>query len=200
MAYQWVRAPRFRPFALQLHDRITRERLAKELESPETWVAALKKAKMDPSAPGAEYERMKKFFESGEWNITAETDWYMRRAFRDAPGVFKRLRERYWGMSFSDGGRLVASDNPVVIDGDKGQMVGFRNAEVIMYPLSRHALLTGTLEKKRPVQNFKFFCSINTMMLLTADAQIYSHEPDFSWLDENRKHQTDWRLFSKDRF
>jgi hypothetical protein len=71
MAYQWVRVPRFRPFALDVLDRITRESLAKKLESPETWLAALKEAGMDPCAPGAEHEGMKRFFESGEWDITA---------------------------------------------------------------------------------------------------------------------------------
>ena len=46
---------------------------------------------MDPDTPGAEYEGMKRFFESGEWNITAETDWYMQRAFQDADGVWRQL-------------------------------------------------------------------------------------------------------------
>ena len=201
MAYQWVRVPRFRPFALQILDRIVRERLAKELQSRETWLTALKEAGLDPEAPGAEYEGMKRFFESGEWNITAETDWYMQRAFKDAEGVAECLRKRHWQMSFTDQGRLVASDNPVVLDGEKGQMIGFKSAEFVLYPVTRHAFLTGTLEPtKRPVHNFKYFASLNTMMLLAADAQVYSHIPDFSWLDENRKHQTDWRLFSKDRF
>lgn len=201
MAYQWVRVPRFRPFALEVLDRITRERLARELQNRQTWVAALKAAGMDPDAPGAEYEGMKRFFESGEWNITAETDWYMQRAFKDADGVLDCLRERHWGISFTDNGRLIASDNLVVLEGDKGQMVGFKNADFVLYPLSRHAFLTGTLERtKRPVENFKYFASLNTMMLLGADAQVYSHASDFSWLDENRRHQTDWHLFSKDRF
>ncbi|HWQ54661.1 MAG TPA: DUF4238 domain-containing protein [Bryobacteraceae bacterium] len=201
MAYQWVRVPQFRPLALQVLDRITRERLAQELQSPETWLAALKKAEMDADAPGAEYEGMKRFFESGEWNITAETDWYMQRAFKDAGGILECLRERFWGISFTDTGRLIASDSPVVLDGEKGQMVGFKNAEVVLYPVSRHALLTGALKRtKKPVENFKYFASLNTMMMLGADTQVYSHVPDFSWLDENRKHQSNWRLFSKDRF
>ena len=201
MAYQWVRVPRFRPFALRIPDRITRERLAKELESRGTWLAALKEAGMDPDTPGAEYEGMKRFFESGEWNITAETDWYMQRAFQDADGVLDCLRERHWGISFTDNGRLIASDNPVLPQGDKGKMIGFRNANVVFYPLSRHAVLTGTLGRtRRPVENFKYFVGRNTMMLLRADAQVYSYVADFSWLDENQKHQTDWQLFSKDRF
>jgi hypothetical protein len=201
MAYQWVRVPRFRPFALEILDRIARQKLAEELQSRDTWLAALKKAGMDPDAPGADYEGMKRFFESGEFNITAETDWYVQRAFKDADGIIASLRERYWGTSFTANGRLIASDNPVVLDGPKGQMVGFKNAEFVLYPVSRHAFLTGTLERiGRPALNLKYFASLNSMMLLGADAQVYSHMPAFSWLDEKRKHQTDWRLFSKERF
>lgn len=201
MAYQWVRVPRFRPFALEILDRIARQKLAEELQSRDTWLAALKKAGTDPDAPGADYEGMKRFFESGEFNITAETDWYVQRAFKDADGIIASLRERYWGTSFTANGRLIASDNPVVLDAPKGQMVGFKNAEFVLYPVSRHVFLTGTLERiGRPALNLKYFASLNTMMLLGADAQVYSHMPDFSWLDEKRKHQTDWRLFLKERF
>jgi hypothetical protein len=52
----------------------------------------------------------------------------------------------------------------------------------------------------RPRFNLNFIAQTNTMMLLTADAQVYSHVSDFSWADENRKHQTDWRLFSKEKY
>lgn len=98
-------------------------------------------------------------------------------------------------------GRLIASDNPVVLEGEKGQEIGFRNAELVLYPVSRHVFLTGTREPiQKPHHNFHYFVSMNTMMLLRADAQVYSHIPDFVWRDEHRKDQTDWRLFAKDKF
>jgi len=201
MAYQWVRVPRFRPFALEVLDRTTRQKVAEELQSRDTWLAALRKAGMDPDSPGADYEGMKTFFESGEFNITAETDWYIQRAFKDADGVLTLLRKRHWETSITTNGRLIASDNPVMLDGPKGQMVGFKNADVVLYPVSRHVFLSGTLEPIRePVLNFNYFASLNTMMLLGADAQVYSHISDFSWLDEQRKHQTDWSAFSKKKF
>ena len=201
MAYECVRVPRFRPYALEIMDRIARQKLAEELQTSDTWLAALKKAGMDPDAPGADYEGMKRFFESGEFNISAETGWYVQRAFENVDGIVALLRERYWGTSITANGRLIASDNPVVLDGPKGQMVGFKNAEFVLYPVSRHVFLTGTLERiGRPALNLKHFASLNTMMLLRADVQVYSHMPDFSWLDEKTKHQKDWRLFSKERF
>ena len=125
----------------------------------------------------------------------------MQRAFSDVDGVVEGLRCRYWGTSISAGGRLIASDNPVVLEGERGQMVGFANAEIVMYPVSRHVLLTGTLVRvSRPAMNFNYFACMNTMMLIRTDVQAYSHIPDFPWMDENGRVQTDWKRFSRDRF
>ena len=78
--------------------------------------------------------------------------------------------------------------------------MGFKNAEFVSCPVSRHLHLTGTLVRVyQPPFNLKYISHQNTMML-TADAQVYSHVADFSWADENRRHQTDWRLFSKNSF
>jgi len=201
MAYQFVRLPGFRPFVLHILDRIVRERIEKELRSRDAWIAALTAAGMDPNTPGADYERSKQFFESGKWNLTAETDWYMQRAFKDVGGILGSLRERHWGTSITQQGRLIASDNPVVLEGEKGKEIGFGNADLVFYPVSRHVFLTGTRAPiQKPVHNFYYFASMNTMMLLRADAQVYSHIPDFVWCDEQRKDQTDWQLFAIDKF
>jgi hypothetical protein len=48
--------------------------------------------------------------------------------------------------------------------------------------------------------NFDHFATMNTAMLLRADTRVHSHIPDFVWMCENRKTQTDWKLFSKDTF
>jgi hypothetical protein len=36
--------------------------------------------------------------------------------------------------------------------------------------------------------------------MLTAHEQVYSHCPDFCWLDETGAYRTDWKLFSKEKF
>jgi hypothetical protein len=94
--------------------------------------------------------------------------------------------------------RLIALDNPVVLEGDKGRWSAKRRAcaapaEPPCFP-DWHADRT-----KWPVQNFKYFASMNTMMPNGGRADLFSRA-DFSRLDQNRKHQTDWRLFSRDRF
>ena len=201
MAYQWVRVPSFRPLALGVLDRIARERLAEQLRTPETWRAMLVEAGIEPGAQGADYEGMRRFFESGEFNLFAETGWYLQRAFAGVDAIVESLRRRYWGTSITQQGRLIATDNPVALEGERGEMIGFANAELVLYPVSRHVLLTGTLARiMAPPMNFNYFASMNTVMLLRAEAQAYSHIADFSWMDENRQAQTEWQRFSKDRF
>jgi hypothetical protein len=200
IAYQWVRVPSFRPLVLGIADRITRERMAEEMRTPETWRTCLIRAGIAPEEPGADYESMKAFWESGEYNITAETAWYLQRAFLGVDRILEGLRKRYWGTAYSPAGRLIASDNPVVLDGEANQMIGFGNAEVIIYPVSRHILLAGTLAPvKAPPMTYRYFAAMNTMMMLRADAQVYSNVADFPWADENRNVHTDWQLFSRER-
>jgi hypothetical protein len=78
--------------------------------------------------------------------------------------------------------------------------MGFKNAEIIAYPVSRHVMLSSTVQPAPPqLVNRKYIAHMNTLMLLRAE-QVFSHAPDFCWMDENRKHQTDWTLFSKEKY
>ena len=165
-------------------ERFTRERMTEQLRNPDTWCAGLVEAGMDPDAPGADYESVKRFFESGEYSITAETDWYLQRAFSNIDGLVETLRGRHWETSITEQGRLIASDNPVVMEGERGQMIGFANAELINYPVSRHVLLTGTLVRvAAPRMNFNYFANMNTLTLLRVDAQAYSTLPiSLGWI------------------
>jgi len=71
----------------------------------------------------------------------------------------------------------------------------------VIYPISRHVVLWGTIKFSPPqLVNRKFIAMVNTMSLLRADSQVYAHESDFCWLDEMRKYQTNWQLFSKEKF
>ena len=81
----------------------------------------------------------------------------MQRAFEDVEGIIPLLRERFWGASFSEKGRFIASDDPVGLDGPRGEMVGFKNADAVFYPVSSHVFLTGTLQRvKQPPITFNY--------------------------------------------
>lgn len=200
MAIQWVRLPAFRVLALNVLERINRENMAEALGSEESWAAALRKADVTPDSPGVDYRSMKEFYESGEYSLTAATEWYMQRAFAAAEEIAPLLQKRYWGAAISPSGSFIGCDSPVAVDGPKGEMVGFVNAEIVIYQLSRHVLLYGGRpDLEPPLVNRKYIAHMNTFAMIRAQEQLYSPVADFGWLDETGRYQSDWKLFSKEK-
>jgi hypothetical protein len=198
IAMQWVRVPAFRPFMLKLADSITRTKFEKALASPEAWTAMLKDIGT-PLDERADYEKMLKFHRSSPYTLTAPTEWYLLRAGTAVQDILPILKGRRWKPFFSPSGSFVGTDNPVVLEGPKDAMVGFKNAEIVLYPVNRHLLVYATLDPRgRLPENHKHIARVNTLMMLNADEQIYSHRPDFCWIDQNGTYQTDWKLFSKE--
>ena len=144
---------------------------------------------------------MKEFHEAKAYTLTAPTDWYVERAFNAVECILPGLKKRFWTTLVSPSGSFIATDNPVILEGPKREMAGFENAELTSYAVSRHVVLWGTLlPVKPPLVNRKFIARINTLALLWAENQVFSNVPDFCWLDENRQYQTEWKLFSKDKY
>ena len=86
------------------------------------------------------------------------------------------------------------------MDGDSDVKIGFESAPVVLYPISRHALLTGTQHREQYVpQSEDLVANFNSLMLAQADAQVYSAIPDFTWHDRQRQQHNDWKLFAKDK-
>lgn len=201
MAYQWVRVPSFRRFALGILWRVLGDKMGEALSSPQRWKAVLKEIGVEDCSPGSDYCKAKRFWESRAFTLKPSTDWYIHRALLLARRTAVQLRKRHWQSYITRFGRLVASDNPVVLDGPQRTKIGFKNAEVILYPVSRHVFLQGTLKPvARSRENFNYFSRFNTMLLLRSQSQVYSHVPDFSWLNAKETPCTDWRVFSRDDF
>jgi hypothetical protein len=201
IAIQWVRVPAFRPTILRIADSIYRAEFSKALRNPEAWARMLKKVGISADSPDFGYEQMSESERSGNYSLSAENEWYLLRAFEGAKTIIPLLMARHWGVSISRKGSFIGSDNPVVLDGPKGEMVGFKNADIVIYPVSRHILLYGTkLVQRSPFVNQMYIARQNTFMMLTAEEQVFSVMPTFCWLDEKDGYQTDWRLFSKEKF
>jgi len=197
MAMQWVRVPAFRPFMLNLADTVTRSEVEKSLASPEAWTAMLENVGI-PLSERISYDRMLEYH-SKPYTLSAPTEWYVLRGLQAVQHVLPILESRRWKPFLSSTGSFIGSDNPVVLEGPKDEMVGFKNADIIVYPISRHLLVYGTLDPRvRISENFNNIARINTLIMLTADQQVFSHRPDFCWMDQNNTFQTDWRLFSKE--
>ena len=201
MAIQWMRVPAFRPTLLRIADGIHRRFLAKALKSPESWAARLKKLGIAADAPGADYYKMLEFERGHLYELSAEPEWFLYRGFKAVEGVVSCLEERYWRASVSSSGSFIGSDDPVSMDGAKGQDIGFKSAEVVAFPVSRHVLVYGTNSRvKSMTTTRKRIAAHNTFTMLSADEQVYSHIPDFCWLDETGAFKTDWKQFSKEKF
>ncbi len=204
-AVQYIRVPAFRPVVLRIAESLHRSWISEALKTPASWAKALKKAGISADSPGAAYDDMLGFernvIKTGEYSLSAENEWYLARGFKvAADAIMPSLSARLWGTVFSESGSFIGSDNPVVMDGPKDRMIGFKSADVVIFPVNRHVLLYGTNTPERPrTVTRKLIASHNTFAMLTAEEHLYSHVPDFCWLDETGKYQTDWRLFSKEK-
>ncbi|MGA8271396.1 MAG: DUF4238 domain-containing protein [Candidatus Sulfotelmatobacter sp.] len=201
MAVQWVRVPAFRPTMLAIADKYHRSEISKALKTRESWIRMLVNAGISSDDPAADYERMCEFERSGQYSLSAETEWFLMRGLQGVETIFSRLKERHWGACISQKGSFIGNDNPVAMDGPKNCEIGFKNAEIVIHPASKHILLFGTAVRVRPpFVNQMFISRNNTFAMLAAEAQIYSAASDFCWLDANRAYQTDWKNFSKETY
>jgi hypothetical protein len=197
-AVMFARVPAFRPFILGLEDSIQRSYFSEALQSPKSWVAALRRAGVPIDAPGASYEQAQQF-EGGGYYLSAENEWYLYEGFRMVQHIIPILRARHWTTQISPSGSYIAADNPVAMDGPPEQKIGFESAELVFFPVSRHVLLCGTSAPVKPIAVNRWrIAAHNTFTMLTAEEHVYSHAPDFCWLDEAGKYQTDWKLFGKE--
>jgi hypothetical protein len=170
------------------------------LKDRQSWVKTLRRVGFSEAEAGADYNEMCEFFRSGNYSLTAETEWYVEKAFQATKTIVRSLKPRHWHTFISERGNYIGSDSPVVIDGPKEQLIGFKNADIVAYPVSRHVMLWGTLSALRPRSvSMKMIAESNTLTMLAVDEQVYSHEPAFCWADESGKVNYDWQSFSRDR-
>jgi hypothetical protein len=199
IAIQWARVPAFRVFVLALADSIYRSYFRSAMKTRETWAAELQKAGISANSPGAGYEDACRFLSSDNYSMSVGTEWYLFRAFKAAETIVPSLKNRHWATFFSPRGDFIGSDNPVALDGPKGRQIGFKNADVVIFPVSRHTVLCGTRVRVCAADMRRPAAYMNTFTMLHADEQVYSHVANFSWLDEAGVRQTDWKVFSKEK-
>jgi hypothetical protein len=200
IALQWARVPQFRPLVFGVLESVTREKLAQDLKSEASWKKALRDAGIPEDAGGAEYEAMLAYHKSQNSSLTVRTEWYIQQTFKSADHILPILRKRAWRASFSPSGSFIGTDNPVVLDGPKGKMLGFKNAQIISYVVSRHVLFYSTQQREEPpFVNQKYIAAMNRMAMLRAD-QVFSALKEFCWLDQDHTYQTDWTRFARENF
>lgn len=201
MALQWSRVLAYRPMMLSIADKAHQDNMTKALSSKTSWRKTLKKLRFPLDDPATDYEKMREFVENKQYSLTAENEFYVTQALKSACQVGPYLMERYWETYINHKGSFIACDSPVVLDGEEKQMVGFKNAGIVAFPISRHVLMHGTLIRMRRLRLTEMLIGrFNTLMMLHAHEQVFSWKPDFCFLDHTEGYQTDWRLFAKDKF
>lgn len=200
VAFQFVRVPSFEPYARNALNH-AKERFSQSVASPEAWAQQILERRRSHDALEVDYEKAKSYIASLPWGEDQIQDLCMESALRSVGLIVHELRKRCWWLATSNRGILIASDNPVLLYDSRKIRVGFRTAELVAFPISRHVFLLGALDDPEPqVENYKFFACLNTLTLLRAESQVYSHTKDFVFLDELGKVRDNWRLFSKENF
>lgn len=196
MALQWVRLPSFRSTI----DRTVESMVAKGLSSKEEWENLVRSRGLPVEAPGLEYSRVLEASQRGDKFYSGEPGFYMLYAAKFVEDVAEAFRSKYWNVIIYPNGGFIGSDNPVGLDGPKG-VTHVGNADTVAYPVNRFVLLYGRSNPIiPPPASRQFVARCNTFAMLMAEEQIYSHVPDFEWLDDTENYRTDWELFDKEKF
>lgn len=177
----------------------TQRRFADAAKSEKSWKKFLKKSGIASDQPGADYRKIEPL-RAGVISLTPPQEWYLMQMFEAARRIFPTLFKRPWRAVISPSGSFVAADNPVILEGPKGAMRGFQNAELITYVVSRHLFLYSASDRLTVRETRKNIARMNTLSLLHCDQQVFSHIPDFDWMDADQKMQRDWKLFVKEKY
>jgi len=182
MAIQWIRVPTFRAIVGRtVYSHFSEDVLC----SPESWQRAKLKAGIPDGDPDTDYARVKEAGTSGQIVFSGQPAFYLKQGVQLVAEIDACLKQYKWDWIVSKSGQFIGFDSPVAMDGPEGQAVGFKNAEVVTYPVNRHLLLYGTREAvERPFLTTKLIARHNTFAMLSADEQVYSHRPDFHWLNK----------------
>jgi hypothetical protein len=198
LAIQWIRVPTFRAVVREAVEAHIHERV---LSSPEAWEQALQRAGTSPDKHREDYAKVLEGVTSGQLRLSAQPEFYLKQGAELLPDAGESLRSRRWRWLVSSSGQFIGSDNPIALDGAVDEPIGISNAGIVIFPVNRHLLLYGVQEPvETPHLTTKLIARHNTFAMLTANEQVYSHRPDFHWLDSANKFQNDWRLFSRDSF
>lgn len=154
----------------------------------------------EPLPENVSFEDMKRFVESGEYDLEFAPEGNLRVEFDAMDTVLPLLGQRMWSLFLTeDGGpEFVCSDHPVTLvwkEQRRGPVgFGLKQTEVF-FPLSRQAGLYGTFEDRlEPVLQVdaELVASMNTRVVFNAGRHVFSPLDSFVMILEN--HVRDIRL------
>lgn len=198
MSIQAIRVPQFREFIKRATMKFFRDKLLKDRQ---TWENTLLAASLPLNSPGAEYSRVVRSVDEGHITVADDPAFHLFRGAQQLEAINEGLRRRKWGQLISQKGLFIGSENPVMLDGEEHQRLGFSNAPLVVFPVNRFLVLYGTNEDVRSLTvTTKLIAGTNTFAMMVADGQVFSHRPDFYWLDSTGRCQNDWRIYDRENY
>jgi hypothetical protein len=195
-----VRHPTVRNGITGFHADVSNRMMAIILSSKDRWEGTLEKMKADGVDVGenTSYEKMKEFFERGEYDIVVPNETHIELEFKGIDAILPFLFKRSWTLVLAnnDTGPFVTCDRPVSLtwqDPDKLPPMmryspGFGMAKTeIVFPVSKNMALIGAFEIEDEVikPQKEFIASINRRIMAFAVSQVYAPNLSFRCLDKN---------------
>jgi hypothetical protein len=168
--------------------------MAIQLSSKERWEDILQKMKCDGVNIGeTSYEEVKKFFESGQYDIIVPNETYIDLEMKGIDAILPFLFNRKWTVIITSGeaGSFITCDRPVSLTWQNPEKLplfmrhspgfGMKETEIV-FPISQDIAVIGAFEIENQVLNAdrNFVACINSRIIAFATSQVYA--PDLSFI------------------
>lgn len=146
-----------------------------------------------------DYDDVKAFVASGEYDVVTHQNNHIKLEVDTFETVLRTLINRKWILQIATKttGDFVTSDHPVVLrstaelPGLLGRAIGHgMRRTMLIFPLTRRMCLLGTFEGQDGVVpvGAKMVAQANSMIIDTADAQVYAYDDSFHYWKDGRLH------------
>lgn len=197
-----IRHPAMRDHITDFHAQISKKLMGINLASKEQWEDTLQKVREDGVDIGEDisYEKMKEFFERGEYNIRVANEAHIDLEFQGIDAVLPFLFNRGWTLivASQDTGSFVTCDRPVSLMWQYPEKLppmmrynpgfGMKGTEVV-FPISQDMALIGAFEVEHQVisGDRQFVAAMNGRIMAFATSQVYAPNLSFVFLDNTGK-------------
>lgn len=193
-AFFAVRNPRFRNSLSEFAAETSKIALGISLSTRERWAAHVSKMKaagvLDRSLPDIDYEQVKKFFDSGEYDIAIPRGYLIRQEFESIDVVLKTMVARNWTLISAEAetGGFITTDHPVCLTNGDGAPSSFQQpighgtkGSALIVPISKNLLAIGTFAGPSAVIRATRLqvALLNATVTLFAERQIYAAHDHF---------------------
>jgi hypothetical protein len=191
----FMRNPRLRERTRDFHERTAKAIMSLALSTRERWESQVRQAKAAGYMKDADtdYEKMKSFFEKGEYNIEVSTNRHIALEMGTFDRILPLLFERRWVIirASPECAGFITSHHPVCLiwSEPRGRIpigLGLRGTEVV-FPISPRLAVLGAYEIEEGDADATplLVAEMNGTIALFAERHVYARDMNFAYsLDE----------------